>query len=536
MVIIDEAHNLMDAIANIHSSSITLDQLKQSRAQLGIYLQKFRNKLKGKNRVYVTQLVRLIDSLAGFLDQKLSTSVEADGQAQFAELMSGKGMDQINLFKLTRYVQESKIARKIERYIVHTEEQDTKAAKGDSETAPYHKAAPSTPVLTQISSFLEALTNPAAEGRFFYTRTANANGQLDVTLRYLLLDPTEHFREIVSEARAVILAGGTMSPMDDYINHLFHYLPLERIQTLSCGHVIPPSNLVTMPVVKGPNGVDFDFTFEKRSDKRVIDELGRAILQFSSSVPDGLVVFFPSYAYLDTVVKQWQTSGGGSPSLWDQLAKKKRIFMEPKSGSTAACQDPASDEAEGSSRKHDQAGSNVYKVLQAYSSHIHSPTRTDSGALLLAVIGGSLSEGINFSDRLGRGIAVVGLPFPNARSPEWKARLEFVEQRSCKSQRAGSDTLVKGTAGKASREFLENACMRAVNQSVGRAIRHKDDYAAIMLLDRRYERGNIKAKLPGWIKESLAPKASWRDVVGALDRFFEGKKQHDRLRSTVVLA
>ena len=51
IVIIDEAHNLMDSIIGIYSVSISLAQLQTSRAQLTMYLQKFRNRLKGKNRV-----------------------------------------------------------------------------------------------------------------------------------------------------------------------------------------------------------------------------------------------------------------------------------------------------------------------------------------------------------------------------------------------------------------------------------------------------------------------------------------------------
>ena len=75
VVIIDEAHNLMDAIAGIHGVEVSLKQLKRARTQLGVYLQKFRNRLKGKNRVYIAQVVRVIDSLAGYLEGRLTMPV-----------------------------------------------------------------------------------------------------------------------------------------------------------------------------------------------------------------------------------------------------------------------------------------------------------------------------------------------------------------------------------------------------------------------------------------------------------------------------
>jgi len=37
----------------------------------------------------------------------------------------------------------------------------------------------------------------------------------------------------------------------------------------------------------------------------------------------------------------------------------------------------------------------------------------------------------------------------------------------------------------------------------GRAIRHKDDYAAILLLDHRYLRASVRSKLPRWISDHL---------------------------------
>jgi chromosome transmission fidelity protein 1 len=58
--------------------------------------------------------------------------------------------------------------------------------------------------------------------------------------------------------------------MSDYEQHLLSYLDPSRIMTLSCGHVIPPSNLLAIPVVRTLSGTEFDFTFEKRkSDKMV---------------------------------------------------------------------------------------------------------------------------------------------------------------------------------------------------------------------------------------------------------------------------
>lgn len=75
VIIIDEAHNLMDAISGIHGVEVSLRQLKRAKAQLGVYLQKFRNRLKGKNRVYVAQVVRVIDSLAGYLESRVTLPV-----------------------------------------------------------------------------------------------------------------------------------------------------------------------------------------------------------------------------------------------------------------------------------------------------------------------------------------------------------------------------------------------------------------------------------------------------------------------------
>ena len=283
--------------------------------------------------------------------------------------------------------------------------------------------------------------------------------------------------------------------MDDYNHHLLPYIHPNRLKTLSCGHVIPVENLVAWPVTNGPSNLEFDFTYEKRNLPMMMDELGESILRICQIIPDGLVVFFPSYTYLEQVALRWKTGSGKNRNIWDRLSSHKTLFRETKDGS------------------------GVHEVLQEYSLSVD----TGEGGLLLSVVGGKMSEGINFSDKLGRGVVIVGMPFPNIQSAEWKAKLEYVEHVTVSRGGSASDSK------KAAREFYENACMRAVNQSIGRAIRHQKDYAAIIMLDRRYDSQRIRGKLPGWIQEGLVKNASTKlftALMSSLIRFFQVDRDH----------
>ena len=42
----------------------------------------------------------------------------------------------------------------------------------------------------------------------------------DVQLKYVLLNPAIHFADVLTSAHAVIVAGGTMAPVVDLLQHL----------------------------------------------------------------------------------------------------------------------------------------------------------------------------------------------------------------------------------------------------------------------------------------------------------------------------
>ncbi|PIA96360.1 ATP-dependent RNA helicase chl1 [Cercospora beticola] len=471
VVIIDEAHNLMDSVETIYSANINDSQLQQAKAGLAEYYRKFNKRLKDKNRIYVTQLIKVINSLLHFASQVRQQS--NDGATTTAtSLLAQHNADQINLVKLVQYISASKLARKVEGYIAHL-------ARAEAETTQKRtasqEAAADVPILTHVQNFLPCLMNPAKEGRFTWSKVDDK-----VTIKYMLLDPAEHFRDIVESARSVILAGGTMSPMEDYKQQLFPYL--NDITTFSCGHLIPPNNLFVRTIPSDNEG-SIDFTFKSR-DKNML-RAGKALLQLAPKVEGGMVVFFPSYSYIDNILRAWKTAG-----ITSQLEALKPLFFDTRGTSQ---EDP----------------------FTAYTAAIHKDPKR--GALLLSVIGGKLSEGINFSNELGRCVVVVGLPFPNYADPDWKAKMEYLEERA--AQRGEPK-------GRASREHGENVTMRSVNQSIGRAIRHKDDWASILLFDARYADERFRRKLPGWIRDCVDAKADGNvgSVAAGLGQFFGRKR------------
>lgn len=139
---------------------------------------------------------------------------------------------------------------------------------------------------------------------------------------------------------------------------------------------------------------------------------------------------------------------------------------------------------------------------------------SQNGALLLSVVGGKLSEGLNFSDDLGRCVIVVGLPFPNKTDLELNERMKYLNEH------------LHSSAG---REYYENLCMKAVNQCIGRAVRHINDYASVVLLDSRFSTQHIRCKLPAWIERSLIVVDNFGHAQKKLVTFFKSTNEQTKI-------
>ncbi|XP_017754834.1 PREDICTED: probable ATP-dependent DNA helicase DDX11 [Eufriesea mexicana] len=499
ILIIDEAHNILEAIEKMHSVMITGRNLLHCYSQLSQYQKRFQSLFSAKNVLKLTQLNFCLRKLLTVLGASIKSSpddvinIEACPRMyKIEEFERMTEIDTINIFELMKFIKNSQLCHKLQGFIeqhdtnlkIHTGVKQflnsikTKNIEFDTmtDTNLSNQEQLNNPVM-KIVSFLECLKSCCTDGRIcvFPGPTIGQS-----TIKFLLLNPAAHFHNIVHDARAVILTGGTMAPMNEFTEQLFIAAGAtsERIVTFSCDHIIPKDNIICSITTHGPTGIEFEFNFQNRQNTKLLDELGRALLNLCNIIPAGIVVFLPSYNFEELVYKHLDKSG-----IIAKLSLKKHILREPK------------------------LASQVNEILEQYSFHIKKPQNSQTGSLLFSVVGGKLSEGLNFSDDLGRCIIIVGMPYPNIKSLELQEKIKYLNEN------------IKPNAGQ---NYYENSCMKAVNQCVGRAIRHINDYSTVVLLDKRYTY-KIKA-LPCWIQHTLIIHKTFGSMIGAIAKFFNKRR------------
>jgi chromosome transmission fidelity protein 1 len=62
VIVIDEAHNLMETVSSIHSTAVTGLQLTCAYSQLSQYQERFHARLKAKNLMYIRQLLFILSA------------------------------------------------------------------------------------------------------------------------------------------------------------------------------------------------------------------------------------------------------------------------------------------------------------------------------------------------------------------------------------------------------------------------------------------------------------------------------------------
>uniref|UniRef100_A0A8W7P0B9 Regulator of telomere elongation helicase 1 homolog n=1 Tax=Anopheles coluzzii TaxID=1518534 RepID=A0A8W7P0B9_ANOCL len=294
-------------------------------------------------------------------------------------------------------------------------------------------------------------------------------------INFWCFNPGFGMRQLVdSGTRSIILTSGTLAPLKPFISELS--LPVAG-QPGEPAHHRPQPGVIT----HGPDRVELNSSFKNRSNPEYVASLGRTALSLCPIIPGGLLIFFPSYPLLNKCSEEWQASG-----IWGQISRLKQIFVEPR-------------------------GKDQFTTTMAeYYAQVRDPA--SRGAIFMAVCRGKVSEGLDFADANGRAVMITGLPFP----PMMDARV-VLKKQYLDTNRTRENELITGN------DWYSLEASRAVNQAIGRVIRHKDDYGAILLCDSRFQNARQQAQLSAWIHSHLRESSAvpnFGTVVGEMSRFF----------------
>lgn len=226
IIIVDEAHNLMDTISAIHSTEITLEELRSALQQVAAYKTKFQSRFKSSNLLKIKQLEFIIKQLVRILEQKDVSHRMVLGY----ELMAEAEFFNLDIVKLLKFCDESRFAQKVQGLAqrnanatvpseasigaesksllkqledkfqakksgltASTKTGDNSKGKVCGREQQQRQFAPQ--VIRPLLAFLRSLCEKSSDGRVLV--------QCGVKLKYLLLNCGAHFQDILSDCRSV---------------------------------------------------------------------------------------------------------------------------------------------------------------------------------------------------------------------------------------------------------------------------------------------------------------------------------------------
>lgn len=252
----------------------------------------------------------------------------------------------------------------------------------------------------------------------------------NAALRSYCLDPL-FACSILHQCRASVHMSGTLEPLEEYINSVG--LP----DGTSAGIFPSPFPPENRKIFYTPH---LTTKYEELTrNEEMIEELESQVVMIVNVLNRNSVVFFPSHALMKRFIRD------------GVLGKIRReVYIEERGMSQTDLMDMVEEFRE----------------------------ERDNGAVLFAVMGGRISEGLDFPDRDLEVAILVGLPFPKPTARQ-RALLHYYEMKFGR----GWEYTVKAPA------------WRRMVQSIGRLIRNETDRGAAIILDRRAAQFSSKLEM-----------------------------------------
>ncbi|CAD7942824.1 unnamed protein product [Amoebophrya sp. A25] len=258
----------------------------------------------------------------------------------------------------------------------------------------------------------------------------------------------------------------------------------------------------------------------------MLEDLGETLVDLASVIPGGMLVFFPNYAMLKECFRCWKKPSSARetwhregrstntkkttelPSVYERLVRLK-IFVAKEAESTDV------------DKLRDQHNA-------AVDEHGH--------ALLFGVMRGKCAEGISYDDAYARGVVLVGIPYSTVNAASVYHKREHNRAMAIQKQRSSCGGISRVDQQD---DWYATQAFTAVNQSLGRCIRHSEDYGAIFLLDARWSYAGHEEKLSKWVQDLgvvRPPAFRWPRMLQGVTDFYKRngergtKENRDKIR------
>ncbi|KAH8556143.1 helicase C-terminal domain-containing protein [Umbelopsis sp. PMI_123] len=341
------------------------------------------------------------------------------------------------------------------------------------------------------------------------------------------------FKDITDEARSVLLCSGTLSPMSTFSSELQTDLPISdnvsnspiRLET---NHVVDKSQIWAGVIPSGPDRVSLVGSFKTLDTYVYQDDIGNvlliallsALLRIAQTVPNGILCFVPSYAALNKFMVRWKYVP--SKANWTVVKTIRDEADDYRVNLRLTCTNSRMFVVE----PQNVAKSVFEKELNRYYGSVNVNNGSQNGAMLIAVYRGKVSEGIDFSDARCRAVISIGIPFPNLKDFQVISKRDY----NTNARKLGKNVL-------SGDEWYSIQAYRAVNQALGRCIRHRKDWGAIILLEHRFlQTDNINA-LSKWIRAQCKKHTSgFEQAISELEEFVKMRIQADDIEMDEYVA
>ena len=527
VLIFDEAHNLESFASDSASFDLTSADIAGCMAEITRVIHYVQAMPELADRISLDNLARL-KALFMSLEEYMIHRIPEEQRVYSGEQMMEIFRDGMSINHANHVIFLNEV-RKLDDIVV---EMRSGAAKGNPKLDAF-----TTCIKRVFGESTEARCLAKARAYRVHISPKEKNGR---TISYWCFAPSLAMQELSDlNVRSIIVTSGTLSPLPSYSLELGLPFP----HTVENPHIITDNQIHVRVIGRGVSGKLLNSSYNRRDDGEYITELGNTLVSLAKIVPGGMLVFFPSYSVMETCVERWggpsrkfrpnENKGdkffqarrrksasshqftfphapsygsfsAGPSTPWKRLLSKKAVILEPKT--TSELPDAIAD---------------FHKYLGLHKS---------TGCVLMGVCRGKISEGIDFAHDMCRAVVITGIPFAPYLDPKVKLKREYLDGlRASQSVKPAGDGGFGGEDSESTNplpitlsgaEWYTQQAHRAVNQAVGRVIRNKSDYGAVLLLDSRFGEERNQQGLSKWVRPHLQIDEGFGQAYASLTKFY----------------